>query len=348
VRGPLEVLEDLLRIESPSGREERVVEYLRELLERAGAKPRVHGRNVWAERGDGPTTLLLNSHIDTVPATSAWTRPPFGAVTEGDKLFGLGSADAKSAVVGQLFAFLDAKLPKDAKLVWTATCDEETGGEGLEVLLPHLPKPDSVIIGEPTEMQPCHAQKGMIKLEVRAPGRAGHASRPWQGDNAIYRAARALLAVEAIPLTEKNAVLGPPTLAVTLISGGTRANVIPPECAFTIDGRTIPELPNDVLIDRVRAAVGDCTVNIKSNRYVPVQTADDARIVRAALAALPGSSIRAFGGVSDFYYVRECPGIVIGPGSPPQSHQADEHIERAAVERGAAGYTRIVEEFFSR
>lgn len=346
--GPLEVLEDLLRIESPSGREQAAVEYLRALLERAGHAPRVSGRNVWAQRGEGPDTLLLNSHVDTVPATAAWTRPPFGAVSEGGKLYGLGAADAKSAVVGQLFAFLEAKVPAGKRLVWTATCDEETGGQGLEVLLPELPAPDAVIVGEPTDMQPCHAQKGMVKLEVRAAGKAGHASRPWQGDNAIYRAARAILAVEALPLPERNAVLGPATLAVTLVNGGTRANVIPPECAFTIDGRTIPELANEQLIDRVRAAVGDCAVAVKSSRYVPVHTGEDARIVRAALAALPGASVSAFGGVSDLYFVRGRPGIVIGPGSPPQSHQADEHIERAAVERGAAVYTRIVEEYFGR
>ena len=353
MKGPLEVLEDLLRIESPSGREEGVVAYLHDLLERAGARPIVQGRNIWAVRGtdDGPT-LLLNSHTDTVPATSAWTRPPFGAVTEDGKLYGLGVSDAKSCVVGLLWAFLEAKVPR-GRLIFSATCEEEIGGQGLEVVVPQLPAVDAAIVGEPTGMEPCVGQRGRVLIECTAVGRAGHASRPWQGDNAIYRAARAIAGIERLELAPENALLGRATVCVSLISGGTRSNVIPPECSFTIDGRSTPEVSNVALVEQVKAAASAggadaIRVNVKSSRYVPVQTAESEVLVQAALAASPGSAVRAFGGISDLFHVRHCPGIILGPGSPPQSHQADEHIERSAVERGVEVYRRTVEEYFAR
>jgi acetylornithine deacetylase len=352
---PVEVLEDLIRIPSPSGSEQAAVSYLAGILAAAGVEPRVHGRNVWGVRGERGPTLLLTSHVDTVPATPAWTRPPCEAVTEAGRLYGLGAADAKSAVVGLLFAFLAAEIPADGaghgrgRLVFAATCDEETGGEGLEKLVFHLPEPDAVVIGEPTDMDICCAQKGLVKLEVHAAGRAGHASRPHEGDNAISRAARDILAIEAIAFERSHPLLGRPTLAVTLVSGGTRSNMIPHACSFTVDGRSTPEHPNEDLVARVSAAVGAASrVEVRSSRFQPVQTPPEHPLVAAARAALPAAAVRAFGGVSDLFHVRHCPGIIVGPGSPPQSHQADESIERAALDLGVEGYVRLVEEYFAR
>lgn len=347
MKTPLEVLEDLVRIESPSGREERAADYLRALV--PGAI--VSGRNVWAVRGEGSPTLLLNSHTDTVPATPAWTKPPFDALNEDGKLYGLGVSDAKACVVGQLFAFLNARVPKGT-LVWSATCDEETGGQGLEVLARDLPRPDASVIGEPTDMQPCIGQRGLLKLEVVAKGRAGHASRPHQGDNAIYRAARAALAIEALneKIDPDDSLLGKATLCATLIAGGTRSNVIPPECRFTVDGRSTPNVDNEALIRMVRQVLSrdpQVEVTAKSGRFHPVLTPESARIVQVALAASAGSRARAFGGVSDLFHVRDCPGIIIGPGVPDQSHQADEHIAIEKFERGVEVYRWLVEGYFS-
>lgn len=356
MKSPLDVLRDLVRIESPSGNEERAVEYLAAFLREAGHRPIVHGRNVWALRSAPRPghTLLLNSHIDTVPATPAWTRPPFEAVIEEDRLYGLGVSDAKACVVGMLFAFLEAELVSGAVL-WTATCDEEIGGEqGLKALLPTLPDFQAAIVGEPTDMQPCVAQKGRVVLEIAATGRAGHASRPWEGVNAIYPLSRAALAVESLTAelsrSPLDPVLGPATAVATLVHGGTRSNVIPPSCTLTVDGRTTPAVPNADLIDRVRdvasRAGGDAiSVTVKSGHCTPVRTQESEPLVRAALVGLPGAAPRAFGGVSDLFHVRARPGIVLGPGAPPQSHQADEHITLERLDRGFEGYRRVVETY---
>ena len=67
----------------------------------------------------------------------------------------------------------------------------------------------------------------------------------------------------------------------------------------------------------------------------------------AALAASCSDAPRAFGGVSDFFHVRDVPGIVMGPGRSDQSHAADEWIEVAQLEQGVAQYRATIERYFA-
>ncbi len=345
-RDPVEVLKDLIRIPSASGGEGRVVFYLTELLTEHGLEPIVSGRNVFALRGtgDGPS-LLLNSHIDTVPSTDAWTRDPFGAEEEDGRIYGLGSGDAKSAVVGLLAAFLDADLPDSTRVVFTATCDEETGGEGLEKLLPQLGDFDAAVIGEPTSMNVCTAQKGLLKVRLKFLGQAGHASRPQEGVNAIYKTAREMGKVEQLRFDQRNPMLGHPTVVATLIQGGVRSNVIPPECTVTLDCRTTPEHGNEEILALLKETL-DAEVEVLSSRFQPVHTRSGEPIVKAAARGIDGAEVKAFGGVSDLFHVRHRPGIIVGPGCPTQSHQADESIEREAFEGGIVGYRNLIEAYF--
>ena len=62
--------------------------------------------------------------------------------------------------------------------------------------------------------------------------------------------------VEQIELPERHPILGPPTLQVTVITGGVKVNVVPPECTFEVDARTLPAMDNRTLLERIRAAVG--------------------------------------------------------------------------------------------
>src|SRR5205085_7641695 len=113
----------------------------------------------------------------TVPAVEGWTADPWVPRIEGDRLVGLGASDAKASVAALLEAFLTAPLAGNVRVVFAATCDEETGGQGLEKLVPHLTF-DAAIVGEPNGFRPAIAQKGLLKLKLTARGRAGHAARP--------------------------------------------------------------------------------------------------------------------------------------------------------------------------
>lgn len=340
----VELTRALVRIPSVSGGEAACVERLREEL--GAFAPRVSGRNLYAARGEGPRTLLLNSHTDTVPASKEWTADPFAAELTGGRIVGLGANDAKGPLAAMVVAFARARLPRGARLVLAATCDEETGGQGLGALRPELPPLDAAVIGEPTALEVCCAQRGLLRVRVVAKGRRAHAARPWQGENAISKAVRDVLALESLPLPAPHPLLGPATLQVTMISGGVKVNVVPPECAFEVDARTLPALPNRALLERIRAAVGG-EVTLVSERMAPVETAPDAPIVRAALAAAGREAPTGFGGVSDLFHVRDVPGVVLGPGRSEQSHAADEWIEVEMLERGVEVYAGTIERFFA-
>ena len=103
-----ELLAELVAIPSVSGNEKWLAERLAALLLDGGASVAQDGRNVCARRGDGGPTLLLNSHIDTVPPVDGWTTYPWNPRIEGDRLVGLGANDAKASVAAMLEAFLTA------------------------------------------------------------------------------------------------------------------------------------------------------------------------------------------------------------------------------------------------
>jgi len=336
----VELTRALVRIPSVSGSEAGCVALLREMLPKAT----VVGRNVFAVRGSGDDTLLLNSHMDTVPASPEWTIDPLGAILSDGKVRGLGANDAKGPLAALVCAFLRARVPARGRLVLAATCDEETGGEGLGTLLPSLPKVSASIIGEPTGLEACSCQRGLLRLRLVARGKRAHAARPWQGENAIEKAARDVSRLAGLPLPV-HPLLGAATLQVTMIRGGVRTNVVPPECTLEVDARTVPELDNRALFERVRGLV-ESEVDLVSERIAPVETSASSRIVRAALGALSQDAPRAFGGVSDLFHVRAAPGIVLGPGRSEQSHAADEWIETEQLERGVEAYGRVIAGYF--
>lgn len=305
----------------------------------------VSGRNVWASRGGGKRTLLLNSHTDTVPPSADWSIDPHAADLRDGKVHGLGANDAKGPLAALICAFFAAEIPADGRLILAATCDEETGGEGLEALRPELPPIDAAIVGEPTALAVCSCQRGMLRLRLRAKGQRAHAARPWQGDNAIEKAARDVHRLVGLALPE-HPLLGRATLQVTMIQGGVRSNVVPPECVMEIDARTVPELDNHALHGLVSDLV-ESEVELVSDRFRPVETAVTARIVQAALAATSTRESHAFGGVSDFHWVRDVPAIVMGPGRSEQSHAADEWVETEQLERAVAVYRETIERYFA-
>ena len=345
------LLKDLVRIPSLSGEEAAAADYVEDAVRRAGLPVQRFGDNVVFGIGDGEDRLLLNSHLDVVPPVEGHPYDPFEAVEVEGRLYGRGTVDAKASGAAMTAAVLglaaEGYRPPGGRVLVALTTCEETGGDcnGMARLRAELPAPTAALVGEPTEMQPCVAQKGLLILHVHAHGKAAHVARAALGENAISRAARDILRLDAHRFARDDAFLGPPTLAVTMIDGGTARNIVPDRCSFFVDVRTTPAYTHEELTEEI-AALLESDVRVHSERLVPCATAADARIVRACLQALPGATPFGSPTVSDWVHLHDVPTVKIGPGRSERSHTADEHIALAAVRAAVPAYQAIIKAYF--
>ena len=344
---PVALLKELVAIPSVSGREGPVLDRLAAALSAEGLAPAVSGRNLWLAVGAGRPALLLNAHVDTVPPSDAWTRDPFLAEEADGRLYGLGSGDDKASVAAMAAAVSAlAKEGLPGTVLFAATCDEETGGEGLEVLRREMPPADAAVVGEPTKLQVATAQRGLIRIEAVAEGKAAHAARPHQGVNAVYRAVDDIQRLREMSFTKEHPLLGLPTVVVTQIQGGVSRNMVPPSCRFTVDVRTTPLYDNDYFVPELRRRIRSQVPTLRA-RMIPVETRPDDRLVAAALEATGTGAPVGFGGVSDMFHVRDLPCLVLGPGEPEQSHQSDESVPLDQVVRAAEVYRELAARWFA-
>ena len=290
----------------------------------------------------GPTLLLL-SHTDTVPATAACTRDPYTPTEEEGRLYGLGANDAKGCVAAMATAFASATLGR-GRLVFAPVCEEEVGRGGLEVFLPSLPAPDAAIVGEPTGLEIAVAQNGLLVLDATVHGRAGHAARPHLADNPVYGLARDVLALEGLVLDRMHPVAGRTSLAVTVAAAGERHNVIPDRATYTVDLRPTAAYTQAELVALVRAAV-KAEVTVRSDRFRPVATPPDARILACVRAARPEAGMFASPTLSDWAHLSAVPAVKWGPGLSEVSHTADEWVELAMVDAAAVAYQSAIERY---
>lgn len=346
------LLRELVAMPSVSGDEAALRDRLLDWLRARGVAAQACGRNVLAviepeaPGADPAHGLVLCSHYDVVPPGPGWTRDPWDAALEGGRVHGRGSNDAKSAVAAMCVAAARADRARlRGRLVLAMVCDEETGGEGAEVLAPRLPPAGACVVGEPTGLDACPGQRGLLRAAVIARGRSCHASRPWEGVNALEKSARDVLAIQALEFADEHPLLGRATLVPTVIAGGTRPNVVPGECTVQVDGRPTPAWDNGRMLAALRAAVEGSEVVVKSERFRPVVTPPDAPIVRLAAAASPTGRVRGFGGVSDLFHLRHLPGVVMGPGTSAASHAPDEWVAVEQVEAAVACYAAIVRDY---
>lgn len=342
-------LAQIARIPRVSGNEHAVIEWFKQQFTKHGVQFKHSGRNLLAWRGQGKRRLLFNTHTDTVPPNKGYTRDPWDGAREQGRVHGLGSSDAGGCLIGMFYALLATDFDEQAcTLMFAPTCDEEVQGEGFEIFRAEIPEFEACITGEPTDCNVCIAERGMFKLDMKTTGKSAHAARPWQGENALYRAARDILKVEELyeSFTERDDLLGRTTLAVTMLSGGVARNVVPSEAKWVIDGRTIPQLDNAETIRRVKAAMSEhtCIEKEKARFGVWVRSASDP-LVQCACKAGKTDQTQAFGGVSDAWWNDKAQGLIVGPGKPELSHAANEYLEEKELYRGYEIYRKTAELF---
>lgn len=308
-----------------------------ELREVFPGRPNVVGR--FPSSGSGKPRILFAPHVDTVSVRGMTIDPFSGEVRDG-KLLGRGATDTKGPMAAMLWALRDAApvIPGLPYEVWFAgLVGEEAGQHGAKALAAQETF-DFVIAGEPTGLDVVHTHKGSSWLSLRTHGVAVHASKPEQGENAIYKmcAAIACLRDEVLPEFSKHShpVLGHPTLSVGTIAGGSKTNIVPDACEANVDMRTIPGQDVAFVGELLRARVPG--IEIMSAGSQPLFT-DPAHPLIARLQSCGASLVGApwFCDAAVFAE-RGCPAVALGPGSIAQAHTCDEFIAVADLEAGAA------------
>lgn len=339
----LNLLKVLISTPSMSREEEAVANALQNYMERSGILTNRSGNNVWCVSPqfslDKPT-LLLNSHIDTVKPVSGWQKQPFTPTEVNGKLYGLGSNDAGGSLVClfQTFCRLTRK-EQPYNLIFLASCEEEVSGKnGIESVLPKLPPIALGIVGEPTEMQPAIAEKGLMVLDVTAHGKAGHAARE-EGDNAIYHALTDIEWFRTYRFERVSPLLGPVKMSVTQINAGTQHNVIPDRCSFVVDIRSNELYTNEELFSLISQHVSS-EVTARSFRLNSSHIDASHPVVRRAveLGRTPyGSPTLSDQALMPF------PSVKIGPGKSSRSHTANEYILIRELEEALDLYYELLD-----
>ncbi|RNC84350.1 MAG: M20/M25/M40 family metallo-hydrolase [Balneola sp.] len=339
----IEFLKKLIGIQSYSGEEHETASLIEEYLNSNGFKSQRRKNNVWVwagEKESSKPTVLLNSHHDTVKATSKWSYDPFSPTIKDGKLIGLGSNDAGGPLTSLLHVFLElAKKEQSYNLVFLASAEEESSGKnGVPIVLEELGLIDVGVVGEPTSMDMAIAERGLVVLDGVAHGKSGHAARG-EGENAIYKAMKDIEWFKSFEFDKKSDVLGKINMTVTQIEAGTQHNVVPDECRFVVDVRPNEHYSNEEVVQIIRkyikSEITPRSLNLNASGIDPNHP-----IVQKGKEL----SIRSYGSqtMSDQVHM-PFPCIKIGPGDTRRSHTADEFIYLNEIEDGIEIYLELLD-----
>lgn len=360
--------------ENPPGDENAVVAVLEARLEdspipfeieRYDVEP---GRpNLVAHAGDPDRgTVLLIGHTDVVPANAEdWSGDPYRLRRIGDRIIGRGTADMKGALAAKLLA-AESYLadPSSGRVTLAFVCDEEHEGIGTCALVDRGVRADYAVIGEPTRLQICTAQKGVVRYRIAVHGKSAHSGTPDRGTNAVKGLHRIIQRLEEFNeecrRTTPHPLLTPETVTVTEIEGGIAPNVVPDSAQLTVDWRLLPgdsidQSQLDARIEDIVAslAVDDQPFDVIVDRLVFARGAEidtDHELVDIAVAAAAdiGSESEpvGFNAATDarFLVHQGIPTVLFGPGSIEEdAHTVDESIRVDDLVSTAEMYRRFLE-----
>ncbi|MDP3567372.1 M20 family metallo-hydrolase [Sediminibacterium sp.] len=338
-----ELLEKLISTPSYSREENLTGDLIEQFLIKKEIDVNRNINNVWCKNkffDELKKTILLNSHHDTVKPNSGYTNNPFNPFTEEGKIFGLGSNDAGGPLMALLATFIYFYDKENLKynFIFAATAEEEISGQnGIACLINDLPKIDFAIVGEPTQMQMAAAEKGLLVLDCKVFGKAGHAARN-EGENAIVKSMEIINWFSTFKFPKISESLGEIKMSVTVIKAGGQHNVVPALCEFTVDVRTTDVYTNEEVVTIIKNHV-DCEITPRSYRLQP------SSISKSHPFVLEGLKLNrtTYGSptLSD-QALMPWPSLKMGPGDSARSHSANEFIYINEIEEAIDIYITIL------
>jgi acetylornithine deacetylase len=319
-------------LETPTGAEGPATDFLDAALCRAGyqvvRQPVSPGRhNLYAYRD--PPVLVFSTHLDTVP--------PYIPLSEDDEsIHGRGSCDAKGLAAAMVAAAERLAERGERRIGLLFVVGEENGSDGALAAADLGPRGRFLINGEPTENRLSIGQKGSLRVDLQATGRAAHSAYPDEGVSAIAALLDTVERIRRMPLPT-DSLLGQSTLNLGLIGGGVAPNVIPPAASAQILIRTVE--PTGPLKNSIKALLA------------PGVTVD----YRVDLPFYKGGAAPAGWETTVVSYASDLPLLEpwgeryqLGPGTIRVAHTSQEHIRKADLLRGVDLYVRLASDLLAR
>src|SRR6204780_1205836 len=357
-----------------------LIEWVRDYLQGFGATTRLthdatgKKANLFATLGDSKKPgLILSGHTDVVPVDGQdWNTDPFVATERDGKLFARGSADMKGFIgiaLTQAPKFIAALNENrlDAPLHYALSYDEEVGCLGVRGLIRDLEEngipPAGCVVGEPTSMQPIIAHKGTHRFRCAVRGREAHSSYVTHGVNAIEYAARLVVYIRQIAdrlaqfeQRDNGFTVPYTTLSTGLIRGGIAANVIPKDCVFQFDMRTLPQASPDALYQEIRTYAQTLAGQMQAidqqsgidlqwvSQTVGLAAAESDAIVQWAmrLARSNQTGKVSYGTEAGLFQKMGVPTVILGPGDIAEGDRPNEFVALGQLARCETLLNRIL------
>lgn len=329
--------------------------------------------NLFATIGDRSLPgIVLSGHTDVVPVDGqAWSVDPWAGVVSDGKLFGRGTADMKS-FLGIVLAAVPAMVatPLGSPIHLAFSYDEEVGCIGVGRMIRDMQEigvaPGVCIVGEPTAMKVVTGHKGKLAMRARVRGREAHSALAPYAVNALEYAAEIIVELrrmqrEAARDGPFNREYDPPytTLHAGVLHAGTALNIVPRECVFDFEFRSVPGDDPHRLLGRLREHCDSCLLpqmrGVAPESGIDFETKSDnpglhteesahvvARVERLALGGRGGKV--AFASEAGQFQHAGFEAVICGPGSITDAHRPDEFISLAQIRQGEAFIARVIDE----
>ncbi|MGH7509362.1 MAG: M20/M25/M40 family metallo-hydrolase [Gemmatimonadales bacterium] len=328
----LALTRSLVSLETPTGAEGPATDLMDETLRHAGYRvvrqPVSPGReNLYAYRE--PPSVVFSTHLDTVP--------PYVPLAEDDEsIHGRGSCDAKGLAAAMVAAAERLAARGERRIGLLFLVGEENGSDGARAAADLGPKGRFLINGEPTDNRLSVGQKGSLRVDLEATGRAAHSAYPDEGVSATAALLDTIERIRRMPLPA-DPLLGQSTLNIGLIGGGVAPNVIPPAASAQLLIRTVE--PTDALKGAIRTLVAP-GVSVEFPVELPFYKGG---------AAPPGWETTVVSYASDLPFLAPWgERYQLGPGTILVAHTSHEHIRKADLLRGVDLYERLAHDLLAR
>ena len=313
----------------------------------------------------GGSSLVLNGHIDVVTPEPLWewSRDPWGAEVDGNRLYGRGAMDMKAGIALNIMvieALLKSKAKLKGNIYFESVIEEECGGNGTLAcrLRGHAVDATAAIITEPSSLIMVNGDMGVMWFRVRVRGKSGHPTQTQKIPNVIESCFPLMQALHSLEAEMNNQVShpffisqkNPIVLNIGEIQGGHWPSSTPAECTFDCRLPYEPGVSNLEMRKRVEKCLLDASTgnplyqhNPPEVEYYGFQSVGDAidpeqefiKLLGKAHQTITGKELihYAGAGATDLRYFNiysRTPAVVYGP-IGENAHGADEFVDLESI-----------------